>query len=178
MTMVSVPTKDGVELSFDPIHEGWSIYKTKDGVLIKIRQILLKIMLVDVKEDGTGQLSAAGSLFFAVTAPPELKGAPDNRPVTHEQIIAAIVEPEVPFDIVREDWSEYNAEGVKIALRLVVTVIAKSSLFDANGEPVYNVNYQMIIKPITRPEDRAQFKKIWAEKRPAKPNSVGSRKAP
>ena len=166
MTMVSEPPKGGVELSFDSIHEGWSIYKTKDGVLIKIRQIPLRITLVDVKEDGTGMISAGGSLFFAVTAP--LKGPPNNQPITHEQIIAAIVEPEVQFDIVQEDWSEYNAEGVKIALRVVATAIAKTSLFDAIGEPVYNVSYQIMVRPITTPEARATFKKIWEERSPKK----------
>jgi hypothetical protein len=164
--MVSEPPKSGVDLSFDSIHEGWSIYKTKDGVLIKIRQIPLRITLVEVKEDGTGMISAGGSLFFAVSAPQ--KGPPNNQPITHEQIIAAIVEPEVQFDIVQEDWSEYNAEGVKIALRVVVTAIAKSNLFDATGEPVYNVNYQMMIRPITSPEARAIFKKIWEERGPKK----------
>jgi hypothetical protein len=172
--MVSGPPKGGVDLSFDSIHEGWSIYKTKDGALIKVRQIPLRITLVEVKEDGTGMISAGGSLFFAVTAPPELKGPPNDQQITQEQINAAIVEREVPFDIVREDWSEYNAEGVKIALRVVITIVAKTSLFDATGEPVYSVNYQMMVRPIISAEDRARFKKIWEERAPKKATPLGA----
>lgn len=176
--MLAELPKGGVELSFDPIHEGWSICKTKtDGVLIKIRQVMLKILLVNVKEDGTGQLAATGSLLFAVSAPQ--KGTPDSRTKTPEEIIAAIVEPEVPFETVREDWSEYDVEGVKVGLKLVVTNIAKSSLFDATGEPVYHVNYQLIVRPLTRAEDKAKLNKIWQERGPKEPpRPQPSQKAP
>lgn len=137
--MLSEPPKDGVELSFEPIHEGWSIYKTKDGVSIKIRQVMMSIVLANVKEEGNSQLAAGGSLIFAVSAP--VKGTPNPRPITNEEIVATIVEPEVQFDIVREDWSDYNVESVKVGVKVIATNIAKSSLFDATGEPVYYVNY-------------------------------------
>lgn len=166
MTLVSEPPKDGVDLSFEPIREGWSIYKTKDGVSIKIRQVMMRITLANVKEDGTGQLAAGGSLLFAVSAP--VKGTPNPRPITNEEIVAAIVEPEVQYDIVREDWSDYDVEGIKVGVKVIATNIAKSSLFDAIGEPVYYVNYQMIVRPITSPEYKAKLKKIWEERGPKK----------
>jgi hypothetical protein len=179
MTTLPEPPKDGVELSFDPIHEGWSIYKTADGVLVKVRQVMMRILLANVKEDGTGQLAAGGSILFAVSAPQQLKGIPDPRQMTHEQITEAIVDLAVQFETVREDWSEYDVEGIKVGLKLVVTNIARSSLFDANGEPVYNVNYQLIVRPITSAEDKAKLKKVWDERGPAKaPTSQPQPKAP
>lgn len=160
--MVSEPPKGGVELAFESIHEGFSVYKTKDGVAIKIRQVLIRIALVDVKPDGTGQLAAAGTLVFAVSSP--VKGTPNPRQYTNDEIVAAIVEPEVQFETIREDWNEYDVEGVKVGVKLVLTSLAKTSLFEATGEPIYFINYQAVVRPIQKPEDRAKFKKIWEER--------------
>jgi hypothetical protein len=164
MTVLPGPPKDAVDLSFEPIHEGWSIYRTKDDVLIKIRLIVLHFKLAGIKEDGSAMLALGGNLMFAITAPK--KGPPTTQAMTNEQIVAAIVEPDVAFDTVKEDWNEYNVEGTKVGVKVVVTVIAKTSLFDANGDPIYNVNHQSIVRAVTKPEDKAKFQKIWSERQP------------
>jgi hypothetical protein len=167
---------EGVDLSFDTLSEGWSTYKTKDGVLIRMRLIVTRIILSNVKEDGIVQMALGSNLLFAVTAPQQLKGPPNNQPITQEQILASIIEPDVPFDTVKEDWNEYNAEGIKVGVKPVATIIAKSKLFDSDGNPVYNVNYQAVFRAITKPGDKAKFQKIWRERGPAK--TTGSTKSP
>jgi hypothetical protein len=157
------PPEDAVELSFEPIHEVWSIYRTKDNVLIKIRMIILHFKLAGIKEEGSALLVSGGNLLFAVTSPK--KGPPSTQVNTNEQIVAAIIEPDVAFDTVKEDWSEYSVEGVKVGIKVIATVIAKTSLFDGNGDPIYYVNYQTIVRAITKPEDKTKFKKIWDERR-------------
>jgi hypothetical protein len=164
MTVIAGPPKDAVEVAFDAIHEGWSSYKTKDGVSIKMRLIVLKFLLAGMDEDGAASLAIGGSLLFAVTAPQHFKGPPNDKTLTNEQIIAAIVERDVPFDTVREEWSEYDVEGVKVGVKLVATIIARTSLFDRNGDPVYHVSYQNVLRAITKPEDKAKFQKIWADR--------------
>jgi hypothetical protein len=160
------PPEDAVDLSFEPIHEVWSIYKTKDGVLIKARMIILHFKLAGIKEDGNAMLASGGNLLFAVTAP--TKGPPSTQTMSNEQIVAAIIEPDVAFDTVKEDWSEYNVEGIKVGVRTIVTVISKTSLFDANGDPIYYMNFQNIVRAIAKPEDKAKFKKIWDERKTRK----------
>lgn len=172
--MLPGPPKERVELSFEPIHEGWSIYKTKDDVIIKMRVVVLHILLSGVTEDGNAQLALGFNLLFAVTAPQEVKGPLNSQPIAPEQVMAAIVERDVPFDTVKEDWNEYAVEGVKVGVKPVATVVSKSSLFDADGEPVYNVQYQAVIRAITKPEDKAKFQKIWAERQPAKTTGSGT----
>jgi hypothetical protein len=174
--MITSQPPEGVDLSFDTLSEGWSTYKTKDDVQIKMRIIVTRIVLADVKEDGTGRIALGFNLLFAVTAPPQLKGLPSTQPITPEQIASSIVEPDVPYDTVREDWNEYDAEGVKVGVKPIATIIAKSKLFDAEGNPVYNVNYQTVSRFISKPGDKARFKKIWEERRPAK--TTDSTKAP
>jgi len=171
MTIIPKPPEDTVDLTFDPIHEGWSIYKTRDDVLIKIRQIMLKILLAGVTADGNAQLVLGNNLLFSVTAPPQLKGALNDQPITNEQIIAAIVERNIPFETVKEDWNEYDVQGIKVGVKVIATVLAKTNLFDSSGQPVYYVNYQNVVRAITDPEDKAKFQKIWTERQPTKRTS-------
>jgi hypothetical protein len=163
-TIVPTPPKEAIELSFEPIHEPWNIYKTKSGVLIKARLIVLKFFLAGIGKDGTAQLGTHMHIFFVVTAPQELKGKPDEQARTHEEEIAATVEPYVPFDKVKEDWNEYDVEGIKVGVKLVVSVIARTSLYDLEGQPIYHYSFQKILRPITKAEDKETFQKIWAER--------------
>lgn len=158
------PPKDAVDLSFEPIREAWSIYRTKDGVLVKVRLIPLHFKLAGMKEDGSAMLALGGNLLFAITAPKTLKGTPTTQVMTNEQIVAAIIERDVAFDTVTEDWNEYRVEGIKVGVKVIATVIAKTSLFDANGDPIYYVTHQTIVRAVTNPEDKAKFQKIWDER--------------
>lgn len=173
MAFLSGPPEEGVELPFEPIHEGWSIYKTKDDVTIKMRLVVLRVILADVNEAGNAQLALGSNLLFAVVAPPKLKGTPNKETITQQQTLDSIIEPEVPFETVKEEWNDYNVEGIKLGVKPVATVIAKTSLFDGNGDPVYNVNYQSVVRAITKPEDKEKFLKIKRDKLlPAKPKSA------
>jgi len=170
LTILPQAPTGGVELSFDPIREPWSIYKAKtDGAIIKVRLTVGRIILAGVKEDGSGHLVLGSNLLFSVTSPN--KGQPDPSPKTNEQIIAAIVERTVPYDTVKEEWNEYDVEGVVVGLKLVITNIAKTNLFDDIGQPLYYVNWSTVIRPITGPEDRAKLKKIWDERGPKGPEA-------
>lgn len=179
MTVLPGPPKDAVDLSFEPIHEGWSVYRTKDDVLVKIRFVILHFKLAGIKEDGSAMLALGGNLMFAVTAPKSLKGPPTTQVMSSEQIAAAIIERDVAFDTVKEDWNEYSVEGIKVGVKVVITIIAKTSLFDANGDPIYSVNHQSIVRAVTNPEDKAKFKKIWDERDSANaPTAQPQPKAP
>jgi hypothetical protein len=133
-----------------------------------MRLIVLKVLLADFKEGLGANIAVGSSLVFTVTPPKELKGTPDNQTRTQQEIIAGIIDPNVPFDTVKEDWSEYDVEGVRVETKTIATIIAKSKYFDNVGDPIYNVTYQTIMKPITSPEAQAKFKKIWTERRPKK----------
>jgi hypothetical protein len=164
------PPKEGLELPFEMIREGWSSYKTKDDVLIKMRAIMLKMLLVDVDESGAPKFVGGTTLLFSLTIPPAKKGTPNPNPITQKQIEETIIEPDIPFETIREDWNEYTVEGASVSVKLVVTTISKSSLFDHNGDPVYNMRYQPVIKATAKPEVKQKFLQIKREKLP-KPQS-------
>lgn len=134
-TVLPSPPRESIELSFEPIHEPWNIYKTTNGVLIKSRLVTRKFFLAGISKEGIGQLGNHMHIFFEVTAPQELKGPPDAKTRTHEEQIAAIVEPYVPFAIAKEEANEYDVEGIKVYITIAVKVIARTSFYDLEGQP-------------------------------------------
>jgi len=165
--MISGPPKEGVELAFEPIREGWSVYKTKPaGAVIRLKLVLLKILLLDV--DDVGAKFATGvNIIVTATVPQNQKGIKADKQPTQEEIQKSIVEPDIEYDTVKEEWNEYDVEGIKVGAKLVATVISRTSLFDTNGDPIYNVQYQTVFKPAT-PEDKEKWLKIKNERLPVK----------
>lgn len=162
--MFDGPPKNAVELPFETIHEGWSIYTVKGGAVIKMKLILLKLFLKDVDDSGNPRFTAGSSLIFAVSVPPEMKGTPSNEPITQKQIEDSIVQSDIPFETVKEEWNEYNVEGAVVSVKPIATIISKSSLFDSNGDPIYSVQNQPIVKGTASPEAKRKFLEIKRER--------------
>jgi hypothetical protein len=45
-----------------------------------------------------------------------MKGRPSDRPISPKEVAESIVEPDVPFETVREDWNEYKIDGVMVRM--------------------------------------------------------------
>lgn len=59
----------------------------------------------------------------------------------------AVVVEDVKFDTIKEDWNEYKLpESVVISSKAILTQVAKTSLYDVTGDPVYRIQTQTIIK--------------------------------
>jgi hypothetical protein len=155
----------GVELPFDVVREGWSIYKvTKDGVTLRMKLIVMKILVLAINEEGAAYLAAGSNVVVTSKVPENVKGTPSDKDYTPEEIVRAIVEPEVEFETVREDWNEYDTEGTKIGLKVVATVISKTNLCDRDGDPIYNTQYQIVLRSVSTPQDKEKFLKMKREK--------------
>jgi len=67
--------------------------------------------------------------------------------------MASIIEDYVEFSVVEENWQRYTmTDDVIVILKLIPVKISRTSIFDQNGEPVYNVNHQLLIK-VNVPEE-------------------------
>ena len=176
--MLSGPPKDAFELPFEAIREGWSIYKTKGDALVKLKLVLLKLLVMGITDDGVAQLAMGSNVIVASTVPPSMKGLPSNQAYTLEQIAKAVTEPDLPVETVKEEWNEYNADGTKVSIKVVATIISKTSLFDQTGDPIYHVYYQSIFKSLSTPQDKEKFLKLKAEKKLPTPTQLPPTKAP
>lgn len=147
------------------MHEGWSIYKIKDGsseVELKVKLVLLKAFVERVDDLGNPRYGAAINLIITVKVPPELKGPRSNQRYSVQEIEKSIVAEDIPFETVREEWNDYRVEGdISVSVKAIVTVVSRTSLYDANGDPIYHVQHQEIVKGKTPDEARARIRSLF-----------------
>ena len=75
----------------------------------------------------------------------DVQGTPDTKTYSPSEIDAALINNELRYTIVSEEWNEYIIDdGARIPLKSTVTRIAKTSLFDSTGAPRYVVELNNI----------------------------------
>lgn len=164
---ISRPPKHAVEVPFETVREGWSVYRTKESkgsATIKMKAIVLKLFLEQLDEAGSAQFGAASRLILTATVPPNMKGPPSTKPITPKEVADSIVETDIAFESVKEEWNEYKVDGATVSIKPIATIISRTSLFDANGDPVYNVQNQPIVKGVVPPETRRKFLKMLQQR--------------
>lgn len=98
---------------------------------------------------------------MTVSVRAEKKGTPVNRVYTQKEILDAIEEVDISFDTIREDWNEYKLEDdIVVKMKPIATVVSRTSLIDQNGDPIYWVQNQPIIKAAITKEMRERFLKL------------------
>lgn len=133
------------DLDFEIYREPWNKYSLKDGSSIKARIILHKVLLKEtLRPDGTVEKKGYGveaqTLNVPYNVPDTLKGAPSDQTRTPAELEAAIVQDDIPYDTIAQEWNEYIVEdGTKIKLQLTMVKVARTSFFDKYGNPIYLV---------------------------------------
>ena len=163
----SGPPPNAIELSFDVVHEGWSVYKVKDGpsdVELKIKLVLLKVFLERIDEQGNPKYGAGGNVIITVKVPPDLKGAKSNQVYSSQEIQESLVAEDLPFETVKEEWNDYRIEkDISVSVKPIMTVVSRSSKYDGSGDPIYNVQHQEIVKGKTPDETRARLARLFTK---------------
>lgn len=137
------------EAGFEPfqtLSESWGVYALKDGSYLRIRADIIKITR---QTDDTGNMAfnVNANMTIGVISPKNLRGPPAPRPPTPQELSAAIVDSDVEFSAVEEEWSKYRLQdGIVISIKPIPVAIARTNIHDPNGEPIYNVNHQLLIK--------------------------------
>ena len=144
--------KDAGFEPFEPISEQWGVYALKDGSYLKIRMNVLKIVR-QVDDVGNIGFGINGNPTIGLISSKNLRGVALSRPPTPQEIMAAIVEDDVEFSPIEEKWSTYRLQdGFVISLKLIPIKVSRTSLYDQNGEPIYNINHQLLVK-VSIPEE-------------------------
>jgi len=70
-----------------------------------------------------------------------LKGTPNTRKISKEDVMKAIDKPDMRYDTLAQEFNEYLLDdGTKIKIFTNVTEVSRTTLKDAKGDPVYFVN--------------------------------------
>jgi hypothetical protein len=150
-------------IDFRAIEEPWNLYKLKDDTLVKTRFILITTIFEGVDEALGPKYSINSDTVIGIIAPQSLMSKPSEKSYTLEERVDAI-EQELAFEVVKEEWSKYEFDdGATFKAKPVLTKVARTSLYDSRGQPIYLVNTQPIVD-ISVPKElreklKATFKK-------------------
>ncbi|MEX2706957.1 MAG: hypothetical protein Q6352_017130 [Candidatus Freyrarchaeum guaymaensis] len=77
--------------------------------------------------------------------PPELKGPPSTRIYSPEELQASIVNDDVRYSTLAEEWNEYVTEdGASIRIKLIVVRVSRTDKTDREGKPIYLVQTSVL----------------------------------
>lgn len=169
---MGTPPPNAIELDFDVVKEGWSVYRVKDGeyeVTVKVKLVLIKLFLEQIDASGNALFAVGANVLFSVTAPQGFKGPKSTETYTTEELASSLVAEDLPFETVKEDWNDYRTpENVTIGIKPVMTRVSRTSKFDANGDPIYYVWHQTVQRGKAPKESQEKLKKLLDSKTPVK----------
>jgi len=132
-------------IDFEVEEEPWNKYELNDGTILKTRFILKTVVRSIVS--GKNNYKGDGIPLTIIMVPGKLKGEPDTKKYSPKEVHANIDKPDMRFRISHEDWNEYRIDdGAVIRMKSTLTNISRTTLRDGNGDPIYNVNTNMIIQ--------------------------------
>ena len=138
-------------IGFELKRQGVSEYRLEDGSRVKLKDAVLKIIKDPFKTDPSGFLLNVTNLT-TVYSPKELKGSP-SEDVTREDLQKSIINNDMNFTTVKEEWSEYELNnGSKVRLKTILTGISSTSLYDSYGEPIYLMQMQTLNRVVPKHE--------------------------
>ena len=126
-------------IDFEIIKEPWNKYQLADNSILKTRTILKKIERV--MEGDKISFTMDAQTLTVIYADPDLKGTPNTRRITKDDIIKAMDKPDMRYDTLSQEFNEYLLDdGTKIKIFTNVTGVSRTTLKDAKGDPVYSIN--------------------------------------
>lgn len=129
-------------LDYEILKEFWDKYQLSDGTQIKTRAILTEVRRMP---KGNGfEYTCGFQGLRSILLSPESRGSPSEGQLTKERVRDSIWN-DMRYDIISEEWSEYlTDDGTRIRLKSTVTQIRKSSLYQPNGDPIYDVRMNIL----------------------------------
>jgi len=80
-------------------------------------------------------------IITAVICAPELKGTPSAAPSGGERR-QSVERADIPFETIAHDNNDYLLDdGTRIRIHFNLNEISRTSIYDANGDRVYNINH-------------------------------------
>jgi hypothetical protein len=131
------------ELEFKVIKEDWFIYKLKDGSILKIKPVLVRVFETDqVDPEGKKIPVFMGQNIVTVRSPENLKGTPTlPLPPPTDALKLDKEEVEIEEPIYDPQWNFYELEnGEKIKTKIVITHVYRiKGKYTETGDPYYVV---------------------------------------
>ena len=80
------------DVPFEVVREKWNTYDIGDGLILKTKVVLLKILKPpEVQIENVSSLVFQSPTLFVIYAPNDKKGTPETREITNELINESII---------------------------------------------------------------------------------------
>lgn len=146
-----------VFVDFETEREEWNKYRLADKTVLRIKFVISRVEMEEsldeiAKKVKPGQklklaLGFSATTVYGVESPPELRGDPDPKKCTTEELRASIVDAEIDFETVRATWNSYVLQnGIRVKARFSPISISRTSKFDGGGMPVYFIHSGVDVK--------------------------------
>jgi len=157
----------GEVVDFKVLKENWSSYKLADGTLLKARLVVTKVVRTDQHDPTTGEPVYAFSKAMAMStiSGKDLKGPPSSPPTPQEMESSKGEAVDFKSADRGEKWNVYSlSDGSELRVKLEITKISRSKLFDETGDPIYFIFSDSIVR--VRSPPNLLRKPSQAEERP------------
>ena len=125
-------------INFEIIKEPWNKYQISDNSVLRTRTILKKVERITEGEKISFTMDA--QTLTVVDADETLRGTPSRKVNTKEELMKSIEKEDMRYDTLSQEFNEYQLDdGTKIKIFTHVSKIARTSLKDAKGDPIYSV---------------------------------------
>lgn len=133
------PNRASQELVYADVRarrEDWNVYALNDGTRLKLRAVVTRVNRP--RTPGAQGVPDISNIMLVCNPPRDKKGPPMPNPPKPGELTSSIVERNVGFRTVNEPVNEYvTDDGKRIVLRLRLYSLARTSKFDAKGDPIY-----------------------------------------
>jgi len=133
------------DVDFEVVKESWNEHKLSDGARLRTKLTLGKVVTASgVEPERAMEYSFNTQIMVVAYVPQNMKGTPSGRILTPQEMNEAIVE-DLDYEQTKTAVNEYLLEnGVRIKLRLMLTRVGKTSVYNPDGTPLYAVNTQIV----------------------------------
>jgi len=121
-----------------------SYYKLNDSTVLKV-VVNVNYLLPDPRQPEGYSVNASN--IFSAFVPKEKRKPQAFRPYNPAELANNIIDEDVEFEVLRENFSVYDlSNGMVLSLKPVTGQVKKTSLYDVGGEPIYIVTVNSVIK--------------------------------
>lgn len=133
------------DIDFKVLNEKWNVYDLGDGITIKTKLVLGKILAPPgVPLEYSKEFRFQAKPLISIYAPTSKKGEPYTLPLTSDVIEESIIEDIDPKPI-EEYTNEYELKhGIIVRLKLMLTRVSLTDKFSADGSPVFAIGTQVV----------------------------------
>jgi hypothetical protein len=122
-------------LDFTVVREDWNRYDLSDSTILKVKFVLTKVF-----KQGSNYSCDFKPIIIILS---HERGQPSSGRYTPQEMQSSIIQDDVRHTAIQQDWNEYiTDDGTKIKVQPMIMRIAKTSLYDSRGEPIYYTDIQ------------------------------------